>query len=1480
MIKNGAIFWVDEQGSITKETFGSPYFYPVNNYSNLLFINIKDGIKENTTLMVNFEISGERTILTSHWLPMFFNGLVEKVESDGTLGQYASYFLQVPNTVLNQSSKDNLKTININTCLYYGENIILKSNGMQYNTLNELNQFVTPTEQLSLNYSTAYVIEEQQFFQVKLNIDNNNYEWVGVGQQPLMYIETKGYGDMSITLGKGMINPNPLPISNTIVAFLMQQYNNIMQRLITNENNIQEIEDFIAVGTPIQHLFLNEVELIPEYVDKSINLKVVENYSEETSFSNPNNVIFKKTGVYKSSLTFENTEYIGMILNLSNLTINVKNVKLTQIFFDYTVNRILKRICSATNIEWIENIANGGEWTLGDWVIISDFNDNNSLNNKILLVEEKIDNHIVDVDNPHDTQANKIKSVFSEEIDKNLETDLLDLLDLVDTNSIDIENLNNSKANDSDVVHKTNTDEDIDGIKNFLKKTILLMVETRKLYANATTQSGTGESGINILENGIIELFSLANLISMRNARITNVANAIETKDAINLGQLREEMATGIHPVSSSMAISTNNISSISGFLVIDGYQTLENDVVLLWKQNNQEENGLYIVKSGSWQRIEKGNGNEKGATTSVLGGNTYFGYSMYALDENAYIWDIHTPNIQYTGGDGILVDGTTINIKALSIVDNMISASAGIKQSKIENLVTNLTEIKQSVINEMNARTNADTTLQTNIDDEATSREEADTLLQENIDAEATARTNADTTLQNNINAEATARANKDAVIDTDLSYKFGESRNRALFNNQSINGITLTQNSDGTITLNGTATSGATLYLTDKEELNAKQLGVRIDYVSGSMSGANISLQDTGNGNLILITPANYTASKTATKKFVSYPSVYISTNTVLNNLVLKINIELSTTAPNSWTSPIPNYPSLEQNKDYVFGRSRNLALLNVDNSTQYNVAMAIDKSNQTVAFTSTGATAGYIIIANIFLKAGTYTFKPHYLSGTFLSSSGGNDTQSVYVFNDTGTSIATATINSSASTSASFTITTDMTISIRARFYANQTCSSFAYRIQLELGSIATEWSNPLGHKVSVNDVKEKVYWESNNKLKITTLPKTVQGVKVSLIGDSILMNGTATGSEEVYLCDKMLQYVGKEITLNMKLLGGSVAQGTSITLQNYHVDGSKRLDLYNNQIGQTVSVTFIPNSTNGLQPFLYVTTSRVNYNNVNILVWVTLGNKVIDFQSPNDNLPIPFKSQLGKNHYNSDNLALINSSTHTSNGIVQTVDIENQITTFNGTPTYGHTRVIATKIFLNKGTYCLSPTYLIGTYLSGANAALLSIYLRDSNNTSILFNTADQAASLYGDGRIKSGIITLISDTYVDIVCWTTGAWVLTDFAFQIKLEEGSIATEWTHPIGLGQEILLGEYLSSGSTRLRYGQTPFTHVRFEFAVRNDRYKLGSIEYELDGSEYYHMYVPNSSERFEMDYYGDITKYGGTSDVSLVVYGIKKY
>ena len=119
-------------------------------------------------------------------------------------------------------------------------------------------------------------------------------------------------------------------------------------------------------------------------------------------------------------------------------------------------------------------------------------------------------------------------------------------------------------------------------------------------------------------------------------------------------------------------------------------------------------------------------------------------------------IADVDAEEARALAAEGILTTGlaseVTNRIADVDAEEARALAAEGILTTGLANEVTN--------------RTNADTTLQNNINAEALTRSNADTLLQSNISAEALTRSNRDTTLQNNITNESNQRIAGDRAL------------------------------------------------------------------------------------------------------------------------------------------------------------------------------------------------------------------------------------------------------------------------------------------------------------------------------------------------------------------------------------------------------------------------------------------------------------------------------------------------------------------------------------------------------------------------------------------------------------------------------------------------------------------------------------------------------------------------------------------
>jgi hypothetical protein len=118
-------------------------------------------------------------------------------------------------------------------------------------------------------------------------------------------------------------------------------------------------------------------------------------------------------------------------------------------------------------------------------------------------------------------------------------------------------------------------------------------------------------------------------------------------------------------------------------------------------------------------------------------------------------------------GNDEVVIDTTGVKINGAyalttASIDDEITARANAD-----------TTLQSNINTEITARTNTDTTLQNNINSEITARANADTTLQDNLNTEITARTNANTTLQANINTEITARTNANTTLQSAINSK-----------------------------------------------------------------------------------------------------------------------------------------------------------------------------------------------------------------------------------------------------------------------------------------------------------------------------------------------------------------------------------------------------------------------------------------------------------------------------------------------------------------------------------------------------------------------------------------------------------------------------------------------------------------------------------------------------------------------------------
>ena len=199
-----------------------------------------------------------------------------------------------------------------------------------------------------------------------------------------------------------------------------------------------------------------------------------------------------------------------------------------------------------------------------------------------------------------------------------------------------------------------------------------------------------------------------------------------------------------------------------------------------------------------------------------------------------------------------------------------------------------------------------------------------------------------------------------------------------------KTVNGITYTVNNDGSVLLNGTATSDTSLTLFgDTEETST--YNIPGDYVSGGTSDAHVRVVARLNGEYHSI--ANNTSGFTKIDKSVytkGYVEIKITAGKTLNNVIIKPMLSNEQTIPwepytGGQPSPSPDYEqpinSIEGSLEFAC-RGKNLLPITIENQTKSGVELT---KNDDGSITLNGtATKGiqFNLSSNIKLKEGTYT------------------------------------------------------------------------------------------------------------------------------------------------------------------------------------------------------------------------------------------------------------------------------------------------------------------------------------------------------------------------------------------------------------------------------------------------------------------------------------------------------------------------
>ncbi len=160
--------------------------------------------------------------------------------------------------------------------------------------------------------------------------------------------------------------------------------------------------------------------------------------------------------------------------------------------------------------------------------------------------------------------------------------------------------------------------------------------------------------------------------VNLNNTKLTGVADPLHAFDGVNKAYVDMLSAQGTHIAAAVRAASGNNVPTLAGLFPIDGVNLEADDRVLLFAQENTEQNGVYIVGESNWVRID--NDSDAGSLVSVLEGGTYAKYQYYNKPEVGWVvyWVEDGYTVRVDGG--LDLTGLAFGIKSDGVVSSMIA--------------------------------------------------------------------------------------------------------------------------------------------------------------------------------------------------------------------------------------------------------------------------------------------------------------------------------------------------------------------------------------------------------------------------------------------------------------------------------------------------------------------------------------------------------------------------------------------------------------------------------------------------------------------------------------------------------------------------------------------------------------------------------------------------------------------------------------
>ncbi|AHJ87864.1 virion structural protein [Vibrio phage PVA1] len=180
---------------------------------------------------------------------------------------------------------------------------------------------------------------------------------------------------------------------------------------------------------------------------------------------------------------------------------------------------------------------------------------------------------------------------------------------------------------------------------------------------------------------------------------IKKTAVASAAADVVNLGEV-QALVAGLNLAKEAVAVDTHDNIDLAtgGLIVIDGYQTIDGDRVLVREQTDSSQNGIYIASSGAWSRAtDADEAAELKAKTSVTVLNGPHSGRKYELQEDQPVVGTDAQTWIVTSASSSAAVDTTVDTTNFDRI-NPASSNAQSALDSVDDLLVTITDTVDSI--------------------------------------------------------------------------------------------------------------------------------------------------------------------------------------------------------------------------------------------------------------------------------------------------------------------------------------------------------------------------------------------------------------------------------------------------------------------------------------------------------------------------------------------------------------------------------------------------------------------------------------------------------------------------------------------------------------------------------------------------------------------------------------------------------------